>query len=100
MKKEVHSELFSLLLKVYNHTIHTYYRFPQVILYGNHHLEKEEFDQLLAEDMVVQCYADSFGRSYRLTKKAEVFLFGSRKKRRRRTFTKRIVSLQGSLQFL
>ena len=100
MKEESYKELFSLLLKVYNYTIQTYYRFPEVIIYGKRRLEREEFELLRDEGYLTAYYSDSFGKLYRLSKKAETFLLERRKKRKRKNFPAADAPAQCSFQFL
>jgi hypothetical protein len=84
MKKEDHKELIALLVRMYNHSIQTYYQFPEVIIYGNHRLDREEFLQLLDKELIVAYYADSFGQLYKLSKKADELLQDILVRKRRR----------------
>lgn len=84
MQNKRDKELFSLLVRVYNHSIQYYFHFPEIIIYGSHRLKKEEFEQLLSGDYIAPCYADSFGKIFRLTKKAEILLHRQRNKKKRR----------------
>jgi hypothetical protein len=53
MKKNAgHPVLLQLLVSVYNQSIQTYFYFPEVIICGRQRLERDDFDQLLAEEMV------------------------------------------------
>ncbi len=83
MRKQRNKELFALLVRVYNHTIQSYYNFPEVIMFGKHHLEKAEFYLLVNEGYIFVYYADSFGKSYRLSKKANEFLYQYNTRRRK-----------------
>lgn len=76
--------LLPLLVKVYNQTIQSYHHFPEVIIYGDHRMEKEDFDLLLQEGFLEPYYADSFGRFYRLSAKAHQLLLQSLHKRKTR----------------
>lgn len=75
MKKDaVSKELLHLLVRVYNRSIQYYYYFPDVIICGHHRLERSEFESLLTQELITSYHADSFGRMYRLTQKAERML--------------------------
>ena len=62
--------LLQLLVRVYNQSIQTYFHFPDVILCGNHRLEETDFQLLLSEGHIEVYYMDTFGKLYRLSKKA------------------------------
>ncbi len=84
MKNKADKEIIALLVRVYNHSIQSYYHFPDVIIYGNHRLDKEEFETLLQQEFVTAYYSDSFGKLYRLSKSAEEFLYASTGIRKRK----------------
>ena len=84
MKNKADKELIALLVRVYNHSIQSYYYFPDVIIYGNHRLEREEFESLLHQEFIIAYYTDSFGKLYRLSKGAEEFLYASTGMRKRK----------------
>lgn len=100
MKNKSDKELFSLLVRVYNHSIQSYFYFPDVIIYGRHRLEKEEFHRLVTEEYIDAYHTDSFGKLYQLNKKADAFLQQYRSMRKRRTFaTATPSSFQSSFSF-
>ncbi len=74
--------LLQLLVSVYNQSIQTYFYFPEVILCGRRRLDREEFDRLLTEELVMPFNADSFGQYYRLSKKGEAMLLQAFLRRR------------------
>lgn len=85
MSKTVISQaLLQLLVRTYNQSIQSYYFFPEVILCGRHRLERDEFEQLLSEGFITSYQTDSFGKLYRLTKKADDFLRAQRLRKRYR----------------
>jgi hypothetical protein len=101
MQNKRDKELFSLLVRVYNNSIQCYFHFPDVIIYGNHRLERQEFEQLLSGNYIAPCYADSFGKIFRLTKKAEILLHLQRnKKKRRPAYTLTASALQCRFDFV
>ncbi len=67
--------LLALLVKAYNRPIKDYFYFPEVILLDKGRMEKEDFDFLLAEGFLKEYKHDSFGRFYKLSKKAEDLLY-------------------------
>jgi hypothetical protein len=100
MKKNAgHPVLLQLLVSVYNQSIQTYFYFPEVIICGRQRLEREDFDRLLAEDMVQPYKADSFGRWYRLSKKGEDLLLQSFSRRRQRQIVATAFAEQPRLPF-
>jgi hypothetical protein len=74
-KTAVNQQLLQLLVSVYNQSIQTYYHFPDVILCGRQRLDSEELQLLLEQDFIKMTSADSFGRTYRLSRKGEGYLF-------------------------
>lgn len=100
MKNNADKELTSLLVRVYNHSIQYYYYFPEVIIYGSHRLETEEFKKLLDNGFIEAYYADSFGKLYHLSKKAEDLLHQFSIIKRRRNQAAIAGSSQYSFQFL
>ena len=76
-KSAANQQLLLLLVRVYNQYIQYYYYFPDVVLCGNHRLEKMEFDFLLNEGLIMSFHTDSFGKLYRLSKKSGKFSAGS-----------------------
>jgi len=92
--------LLQLLVRLYNQPVQSYYHFPEVIIYGSQRLEKNDFDLLLKEGFIESYYADSFGRLYRLSKKAEYFLQESLHKRRHKSLNEVEKPKQVSLPFL
>jgi hypothetical protein len=74
--------LLQLLVRVYNQSIQTYFHFPDVIICGHHRLEVEEFQLLINEGYAEPYYCDSFGKIFRLTRKAIYFLQQSLHKRK------------------
>jgi hypothetical protein len=76
--------LLQLLVRLYNQSIQTYFHFPDVIICGRHRLDEAEFNLLVAEGFLEAFYADSFGKLFRLSKKAhDVLQFGVQKRRGR-----------------
>lgn len=85
MKKSgVDQELLRVLVSIYNQSIQTYYYFPDVIICGRQHIEKEAFDTLLAADFLTAYKADSFGKYYRLSRRGEEFLLTTSFRRRQK----------------
>jgi hypothetical protein len=64
-------QLLSLLVHAYNNSIKDFYYFPEVVFIGEQRVSKEEFDILWSEGYLEQYQHDSFGRFYKLSKKAE-----------------------------
>lgn len=91
--------LLQLLVRVYNQSIQSYHHFPDVIICGHHRLEREEFDFLLANDYIEAHYADSFGKLYHTSKKAEALLHENMSKRRHRLVQKSGAQRQGAFPF-
>jgi hypothetical protein len=81
MQPPVNAPMLALLLKTYNKEVKDFYYFPDIVLVGRMRIELQELQQLLAEGYLVQTSADSFGRCYRLSEKAELVLFAQLKKR-------------------
>jgi cyclopropane fatty-acyl-phospholipid synthase-like methyltransferase len=98
-KNAVDPVLLQLLVSVYNQSIQTYFYFPDVIICGYQRLEREAFDQLLANEMVQPFKADSFGRWYRLSKKGEEVLLQSFSRRRHRQTAPPVGYIQHCLPF-
>ncbi|OLY90927.1 hypothetical protein SAMN05444008_11716 [Cnuella takakiae] len=82
MPQPVHQDLLALLIMTYNKEVKDFYYFPEVILVGRTRLEPEAFQQMLQGGWLQQCGADSFGRYYRLSAKAETTLMQYRRKRK------------------
>ena len=76
--------LLQLLVRVYNQSIQYYFHFPDVIICGKLRLEEAEFQLLLAEGYLETFYVDSFGKLFRLSKKAIHVLQESLHKRKAR----------------
>jgi hypothetical protein len=101
MKKAgINQDLLHLLVSIYNQSIQTYYYFPEVILCGRQHIEREQFEGLLAEDFVAAYKADSFGKYYRLTKKGEDYLLASSFRRRHKPSDSLLLAGQSTLPFI
>ena len=83
-KTAVNQALLQLLVRVYNQSIQSYYFFPDVIICGNQRLEREEFDLLLQESFLTAYHTDSFGKIYRLSRKAEELLYHERNVKKRK----------------
>jgi hypothetical protein len=98
-KSAARQQLLLLLIRVYNQSIQYYYYFPEVVICGNHRLEKLEFDFLLSEGLIIPFHTDSFGKLYRLSKKAESFLQEHFPRRRYRHNTHKSAALQANLPF-
>lgn len=98
-RDSVHSLLLPLLVRVYNQSIQSYYFFPDVILCGNHRLDREAFDLLLKKGCLYPYHTDSFGRLYRLTKKAEALLQTEAHRHKRRIRKTSRASVQPLLLF-
>lgn len=83
-KSATDQALLQLLVRVYNQSIQFYYHFPDVIICGNLRLEREEFDFLLKGGYLETYHTDSFGKIYRVSKRAELLLYQSLGRRRYR----------------
>jgi hypothetical protein len=81
MQPPVNAPMLALLLKAYNKEVKDFYYFPDIVLIGRMRIEPLELQQLLAEGYLMQTSADSFGRCYRLSEKAELVLFTQLKKK-------------------
>jgi hypothetical protein len=87
MYPAINKQVLHLLVRAYNRPILDFYYFPDLILIGEQRLEEEEFLFLLSEAYIEKYKYDSFGRFYKLSKKAEQMLYtalvlkGTRKKR-------------------
>ena len=75
MRQLEKSELIAVLVKAYNTTLTDYYYFPEVVFAGRQRIDKEAFDYLKAEEYIREIKHDSFGRFYKLTKKAEQLMY-------------------------
>ena len=73
-KTEVSPALLKLLVRVYNQSIQSYYFFPEVIICGQHRLEREEFNWLRTQGYIYPYHTDSFGKLYRLTPEGDAVL--------------------------
>lgn len=82
MPLPVPRDLLALLIMTYNKEVKDFYYFPEVVLVGRTRLEPEAFQRLLQGGWLAQCGADSFGRYYRSSAKAEATLMGCRRKRK------------------
>ena len=91
--------LLQLLVRVYNQSIQSYFHFPDVIICGNHRMEEEDFRLLLNEGYIEAYYADSFGKLYRLSKKALYFLLQNLHKRRPKHLHHQQKAVQVSIPF-
>lgn len=100
MITEADKNLLQLLVRVFNHSIQSYYHFPEVIIYGPHRMEPQEFELLLYHDFVSTHYTDTFGKIYHLNKKAEDFIHQHHVAKKRRLFKAEARALQGSLEFV
>lgn len=83
-KPAVSPALLQLLVRMYNQSIQSYYFFPDVIICGRYRLEREQFEGLLREGFLFAFDADSFGKLYRLSRKAEALLQAEAHKRKHR----------------
>jgi hypothetical protein len=100
MKKiVVNPELLQLLVSVYNQSIQTYFHFPEVILCGRQRLEKESLDFLLLHDFIIAYQVDSFGKTYRLSRKGEEYLLSFSFRRRQKHTSCVLPVFQPSLAF-
>jgi hypothetical protein len=98
-KNTVNSRLLQLLVSTYNQSIQTYFYFPEVIVCGQVRWDREDFDELLANDFLEPYKADSFGRWYRLSKTGEAFLFQASFRRRPKMPQAYVLPLQSRLPF-
>jgi len=98
-KTATSQRLLQLLVRVINQSIQSYYYFPEVIICGQHRLEKEEFELLLSEGCIEPYYSDSFGKLYRTSAKAERVLQHNVCKRRHKLSPQRGPMVQTSLPF-
>ena len=64
-------ELIQVLVKAYNTILTDYYYFPEVVFAGRQRIDKEAFDYIKSEGYICEIKHDSFGRFYKLTKKAD-----------------------------
>jgi len=81
-KTAASQSLLQLLVRLYNQSIQTYFHFPDVIICGHHRIDEAEFNLLIAEGFVEAFYVDSFGKLFRLSKKAHQLLqYGLHKRR-------------------
>jgi len=100
MNKTVVSQaLLQLLVRVYNRSIQSYYFFPDVIICGHHRLERDDFEFLLKEGYIVPYHTDSFGKLYRLTKKAEEVLHTQLRVRKYRSQKAKEAAKQADFSF-
>lgn len=74
MERSTDKQLLALLVKVVNCTVQDYYYFPEVIIAGRQKIEREEFLFLFSEGYIAFHKADSFGRFYKHTAKAESYM--------------------------
>ena len=74
MQQLTDKQTLALLVKVVNCTIQDFFYFPDVIIVGKRKIEREEFHFLLSEGYIAYYRADSFGRFFRLTDKAEAYI--------------------------
>lgn len=81
-KAAIDQSLLRLLVRVYNQSIQFYYYFPDVVICGQHRLEREEFELLLNGGYLSAYHTDSFGKLYHLSTKAEGYLHDVLQKRR------------------
>lgn len=98
-KTTFNAGLLQLLVSVYNQSIQTYFYFPDVIICGPQRLDRDAFEQLLANNYLQAYKADSFGRYYRLSKHGEAFLFESSFRRRQKVFNSTLPAGQSRLPF-
>ncbi|GAA4747814.1 hypothetical protein [Flavisolibacter ginsenosidimutans] len=98
-KTTVSQALLQLLVRVYNQSIQSYYFFPDVIICGHHRLERGDFEFLLKEGYIVPYHTDSFGKLYRLTKKAEEALHTQLRVRKYRSQKAKEVAEQADFSF-
>lgn len=87
MPLPVPRDLLALLIMTYNKEVKDFYYFPEVVLVGRTRLEPEAFQRLLQGGWLEQCSADSFGRYFRSSAKAESTLLFCRRKRKPATAT-------------
>jgi hypothetical protein len=74
MEQLTDKQLLALLVKVVYCTVQDYYYFPDVIIAGRQKIEREEFLFLFSEGYIAFYKADSFGRFYKHTAKAESYM--------------------------
>lgn len=98
-KAAVDQSLLRLLVRVYNQSIQFYYYFPDVIICGQHRLEREEFELLLSGSYLSAYHTDSFGKLYHLSGKAEAYLHEHLQKRRHKNHSVKGTSQQTFLSF-
>lgn len=75
MRQLENRELIQVLVKAYNTTLTDYYYFPEVVFAGRQRIDKDAFEFLRAEGYIQELKHDSFGRFYKLTKKAEATIY-------------------------
>jgi hypothetical protein len=98
-KTATSQRLLQLLVRVINQSIQSYYYFPEVIICGQHRLEKDEFELLLSEGCIESYYSDSFGKLYRTSAKAEQLLHHNLCKRRHKIAPQSGRAVQALLPF-
>lgn len=75
MRRLEKCELLPVLVKAYNTTVTDFYYFPEVVFAGRQRIDREAFDQLLANEWLHEIKRDAFGRFYQLTPKAHQVIY-------------------------
>lgn len=70
-----HCELLPVLVKALHTSVTDYYYFPEVVLAGNHRIDREVFDAMLKAGFLQQTRKDAFGRFYALTPRAQQVIY-------------------------
>ncbi|RYZ25309.1 MAG: hypothetical protein EOO10_18615 [Chitinophagaceae bacterium] len=98
-KTAASQSLLQLLVRLYNQSIQTYFHFPDVIICGHHRIDEAEFNLLVVEGFVDAFYVDSFGKLFRLSKKAHHMLQYGLHKRRPKSIHHFQRAIQAALPF-
>lgn len=63
-----------VLQKINRFFVQVFHYFPDIIIVGNEVLEPEEFKALLHEKYISEVKNDSFGKTYGLSRKGELYM--------------------------
>jgi hypothetical protein len=93
-------QIMSLLIRVSNNSVQSFFYFPDIIFVGKQKIEKEEFHFLFAEGFITEYKSDSFGRFYKLSAKGEKFIYTTISLRQSSVRRKvKASTVQGCLEF-
>lgn len=68
-------QTIALLVRVYNYSIQVFYFFPDVIIVGSQKMDRADFNFLCSQEYIAEVKADSFGKYYKLSSKAEDYIY-------------------------